>query len=59
MTSSPAVLLWVLGDVAMIAFLARVFGHEIRSDERDARRIERDLDCRYGSGLTMPAPWRR
>lgn len=50
-------LLWAFGDVAVIAFLAGMFGHWLRSDARDARRIDRDLDRRYGTGPTMPAPW--
>lgn len=49
----------MFGDVAVIAFLAGKFGHWIRSDEHDARRIDRDLDRRYGAEPTMPAPWTR
>ena len=50
-------LLWVFGDVVVIAFLAGMFGQWLRSDDRDARRTDRDLDRRYGDGATMPVPW--
>ncbi len=50
-------LLWVFGDVVVVAFLGGMFAHWLRSDERDARRIDRDLDRRYGAGPTMPVPW--
>lgn len=50
-------LLWVFGDVVVIAFLAGMFGQWLRSDDRDARRTDRDLDRRFGDGATMPVPW--
>ncbi len=50
-------LLWVFGDVVTIAFLAGLFGQWLKSDAREARRVDRNLDRLYGNGPTMPAPW--
>lgn len=50
-------LLWVFGDVVTIAFLAGLFGQWLKSDAREARRVDRNLDRLYGDGPTMPAPW--
>lgn len=50
-------LLWVFGDVVTVAFLAGVFAQWLRSDSREAKRVDRNLDRLYGDGPTMPAPW--
>lgn len=50
-------LLWVFGDVVTVGFLAGLYLHWLRSDARDARRVDRHLDRLYGSATTMPVPW--
>lgn len=50
-------LLWVFGDVVTIGFLAGLYTHWLRSDARDARRIDRQLDRLYGAAPRMPVPW--
>ena len=50
-------LLWVFGDVVTVAFLGGVFLQWLRSDAREAKRVDRNLDRLYGDGPTMPAPW--
>ena len=50
-------LLWVFGDVVTVAFLGGIFLQWLRSDDREARRVDRQLDRLYGDGPTMPAPW--
>jgi len=50
-------LLWVFGDVVTIAFLAGIFLQWLRSDARDARRVDRQLDRLHGDATRIPAPW--
>ena len=50
-------LLWVFGDVVTVAFLGGIFLQWLRSDAREARRVDRHLDRVYGDAATMPAPW--
>ena len=50
-------LLWVFGDVVTVAFLGGIYLQWLRSDAREARRTDRQLDRLYGDGPTMPAPW--
>ena len=50
-------LLWVFGDVVTVAFLGGIFLQWLRSDAREARRVDRQLDRLYGAGPSMPAPW--
>ena len=50
-------LLWVFGDVVTVAFLGGIFLQWLRSDARDARRVDRQLDRLYGDAARMPAPW--
>lgn len=50
-------LLWVFGDVVTISFLAGIFLQWLRSDARDARRVDRQLDRLHGDAARIPAPW--
>ena len=50
-------LLWVFGDVVTVAFLGGIFLQWLRSDARDARRVDRQLDRLYGDAARIPAPW--
>ena len=50
-------LLWIFGDVVTVAFLGGIYLQWLRSDAREARRTDRQLDRLYGDGPTMPAPW--
>lgn len=50
-------LLWIFGDVVTVAFLAGIYLQWLRSDAREARRVDRQLDRLYGDAPTMPAPW--
>lgn len=50
-------LLWVFGDVVTVGFLAGLYLQWLRSDARDARRIDRQLDRIYGDAATIPVPW--
>ena len=50
-------LLWIFGDVVTVAFLGGIYLQWLRSDAREARRVDRQLDRLYGAGPTMPAPW--
>jgi putative copper resistance protein D len=50
-------LLWIFGDVVTVAFLGGIYLQWLRSDDREARRVDRQLDRLYGDGPTMPAPW--
>ena len=50
-------LLWVFGDVVTVAFLGGIFLQWLRSDAREAKRVDRQLDRLYGDGPSMPAPW--
>ena len=50
-------LLWVFGDVVTVAFLGGIFLQWLRSDARDARRVDRQLDRLYGDATHMPVSW--
>jgi putative membrane protein len=50
-------LLWVFGDVVTVGFLAGLYLQWLRSDARDARRIDRQLDRIHGDAATIPVPW--
>lgn len=50
-------LLWVFGDVVTLGFLAGLYAHWLKSDARDTRRIDRQLDRLYGDSPVMPVPW--
>lgn len=50
-------LLWVLGDVTMLCFLIGFIPQWIRSDRREARRTDRQLDRLYGKDTTTLTPW--
>lgn len=49
-------LLWALGDVTTLVFLIGVIVQWVRSDAREARRTDRQLDRIYGDAATVP-PW--
>ncbi|MQA80262.1 MAG: cytochrome c oxidase assembly protein [Streptosporangiales bacterium] len=49
-------ILWALGDVTVMLFLLGFLAQWVRSDVRDARRIDRHLDRTYGDAETLP-PW--
>lgn len=50
-------LLWVFGDVVTVGFLAGLYLQWLRSDARDARRIDRQLDRIHGDAARIPVPW--
>jgi cytochrome c oxidase assembly factor CtaG len=49
-------ILWLLGDLTVVGFLVGFLGQWMRADEREARRVDRQLDRRYGADATTP-PW--
>lgn len=49
-------LLWVLGDVTMLGFILGFLVQWIRSDAREARRIDRQLDRIHGDATSIK-PW--
>lgn len=49
-------LLWAFGDVSAIVLIVGFVTAWSRSDDRDARRLDRALDRIHGSGPTM-TPW--
>ena len=49
-------LLWALGDVTTLLFVVGVIVQWVRSDAREARRTDRQLDRINGDASTV-APW--
>ena len=49
-------ILWAFGDVSAAVLIGAFLKRWQRSDEREARRTDRQIDRAYGSGPTM-TPW--
>lgn len=49
-------LLWLLGDIVVLAFLAGMYRQWRRAELREQRRIDRQLDREYGDAATI-RPW--